>query len=131
MEKTVDRNRLSRLQAIERIRESLTVLTDDEHCACAVAGRLNVFCGGFAALRREVSDALLVDLEQAAPGFPVGARRSRITLTTSAARKLVRPLSAATSKRGITAPATDGTGSTIRRSRGSCFELTGASIHIG
>ena len=50
MEQAVDTNHLSRPQAIERIREKLKALTDDEHCACAVAARLNVFCGGFRAL---------------------------------------------------------------------------------
>ena len=53
MAKVDDSNHLSRPQAIERIRESLKALTDGEHCACAVAGRLNVFCGGFRALSDE------------------------------------------------------------------------------
>ena len=50
MAKVDESNHLSRPQAIERIREKLKALTDDEHCACAVAARLNVFCGGFRAL---------------------------------------------------------------------------------
>lgn len=41
---------LSRPQAIERIRGKMESLTDGEHCACAVAARLNIFCGGFRAL---------------------------------------------------------------------------------
>jgi hypothetical protein len=38
---------LSRPQAIERIRERLNALTDDEHCACAAAERFGVLCKGF------------------------------------------------------------------------------------
>jgi hypothetical protein len=50
MAKADESNHLSRPQAIERIREKLMSHTDGEHCACAVAGQLNVFCGGFRAL---------------------------------------------------------------------------------
>ena len=50
MAKVDESNHVSRPQAIERIREKLKSLTDGEHCACAVAARLNVFCGGFRAL---------------------------------------------------------------------------------
>jgi hypothetical protein len=39
--------RLSRPQVISRIRARLRQMTDDEHCACAVARRFGVFCHGF------------------------------------------------------------------------------------
>src|SRR5262245_28679147 len=38
---------LSRPEALARLREKLRVLTDDEHCVCAVATRLGLPCGGF------------------------------------------------------------------------------------
>ena len=50
MEESTATERVSRPQAIERIRQRLKDLTDDEHCACAVAGDHGVFCGGFRAL---------------------------------------------------------------------------------
>jgi len=43
---------LSRPQAIERIRERLAPLTNEEHCMCSVAGTLGIFCQGF----RKLSD---------------------------------------------------------------------------
>ena len=46
---------LSRPKALERIREKLTMMTDEEHCMCSVAGRFGIFCGGF----RNLSDAEL------------------------------------------------------------------------
>jgi hypothetical protein len=46
---------LSRPRAIALLRDRLSSLTDDEHCACAVAAKANVFCAGF----RELSDAEL------------------------------------------------------------------------
>ena len=42
--------RLSRPEAIERIRVRLKELTDDEHCACSVAGDRGIFCAGFRSL---------------------------------------------------------------------------------
>lgn len=39
--------RISRPQAIERLRERLKALQDDEHCVCAAVGRLGIFCRGF------------------------------------------------------------------------------------
>ena len=45
-----DTDHLSRPQAIDRIREQLKALADDEHCACAVAAGFGIFCGGFRAL---------------------------------------------------------------------------------
>ncbi len=42
--------KLSRPKAIEQIRSVLQALTDDERCACVVAGRYGLFCKGFAAL---------------------------------------------------------------------------------
>lgn len=53
MEHAAGLEHLSRPQAIDRIREKLKALTDEEHCACAVAARFNVFCGGFRALTDE------------------------------------------------------------------------------
>lgn len=44
---------LSRPQAIERIRGALLARAGEEECACGVAARLGVFCGGF----RSLSDA--------------------------------------------------------------------------
>jgi len=44
---------LSRPEAIDRIRRKLAMLTNEENCFCAVAGRLGVLCGGF----RKLSDA--------------------------------------------------------------------------
>jgi hypothetical protein len=46
---------LTRPKAIALLRERLNSLSDDTHCACAVAAGANVFCGGF----RELSDAEL------------------------------------------------------------------------
>jgi hypothetical protein len=42
--------RLSRPAAIARIRATLAALADDENCACAVAARYGVLCGGFTKL---------------------------------------------------------------------------------
>ncbi len=53
MEHTAGLDHLSRRQAIDRIREKLKALTDDEHCACAVASGFGIFCGGFRALSDE------------------------------------------------------------------------------
>jgi hypothetical protein len=44
---------LSRPKAIEILRMSLEAVCDDEHCACAAAAHLGVFCQGF----RKLSDA--------------------------------------------------------------------------
>jgi hypothetical protein len=38
---------LSRPQAIERMRNMLQRLSDEEHCVCSVVGRLGIFCRGF------------------------------------------------------------------------------------
>ena len=46
---------LSRPRAIALLRDRLSSLTDDEHCACTVAAKENVFCAGF----RELPDAEL------------------------------------------------------------------------
>lgn len=42
--------RLSRPTAIALLRERLSELAGEGNCACATAGRLDVFCGGFSAL---------------------------------------------------------------------------------
>ena len=39
--------KVTRLQAIDRIRKVLSALEDEDHCACAVAARYGVFCQGF------------------------------------------------------------------------------------
>jgi hypothetical protein len=41
---------ISRPQAIEQIRNVLNALTDDERCACVIAGRYGIFCKGFSEL---------------------------------------------------------------------------------
>lgn len=46
---------LSRPEAIEILRVSLKARCDDEHCACAAAAHLGVFCQGF----KKLSDAEL------------------------------------------------------------------------
>lgn len=70
MEEAFGKDHLSRPQAIERIRESLKALTDDENCACAVAGRLNVFCGGFRALSDDEFRARFSWIASKRPGAP-------------------------------------------------------------
>jgi hypothetical protein len=45
--------KLSRPKAIEVLREKLKNMCDEEHCACAAAAHLGVFCQGF----RKLSDA--------------------------------------------------------------------------
>ena len=47
--------RLSRPRAIAMLRDRLSALSDDDHCACAVAADRNVFCHGL----RELSDVEL------------------------------------------------------------------------
>jgi hypothetical protein len=42
--------KLSRPQAIERMRAKLRALTDQDHCVCSVVGQLGIFCRGFKAL---------------------------------------------------------------------------------
>jgi hypothetical protein len=42
--------KLSRPQAIERLRHKLRSLTDADHCVCSVVGQLGIFCRGFQAL---------------------------------------------------------------------------------
>jgi len=42
--------RLTRPEAIARIRTTLSALTDDENCACSVAARYGVLCQGFTKL---------------------------------------------------------------------------------
>ena len=39
--------KLSRPQAIERMRVKLRKLTDQDHCLCSVVGELGIFCRGF------------------------------------------------------------------------------------
>jgi hypothetical protein len=41
---------ISRPKAIERIRSVLNALTNEERCACVIAGRYGIFCGGFSRL---------------------------------------------------------------------------------
>ena len=41
---------LSRPQAIQVLREKLQSVCDDEHCACAAAAHLGVFCKGFSGM---------------------------------------------------------------------------------
>ena len=43
-------DRISRPQAIELLRTKLKSMTDDEHCMCAAAAKVGVFCKGFARL---------------------------------------------------------------------------------
>ena len=52
-EPSVPLERLSRPHAIEILRTRLKSLTDAEHCMCAAAARLGIFCRGFAALSDE------------------------------------------------------------------------------
>lgn len=41
-------DQMSRPQAIEEIRRIMNALpSDDERCACAIASRYDIFCGGF------------------------------------------------------------------------------------
>lgn len=47
--------KLSRPDAIERMRQKLRSLTDQDHCVCSVVGRLGIFCRGF----HRLSDAEL------------------------------------------------------------------------
>jgi hypothetical protein len=42
--------KLSRPQAIEKMRQKLRKLTDQDHCLCSVVGQLGIFCRGFRAL---------------------------------------------------------------------------------
>src|SRR5512141_316943 len=42
--------KLSRPQAIEKMRQKLRTLTDQDHCVCSVVGQLGIFCRGFKAL---------------------------------------------------------------------------------
>jgi hypothetical protein len=42
--------RMSRPQAIALLRAKLTSMTDEEHCMCAAAAKVGVFCRGFARL---------------------------------------------------------------------------------
>jgi hypothetical protein len=44
---TFTAEKLSRPQAIERIRRILNALQDEERCACAIASRYGLFCQGF------------------------------------------------------------------------------------
>ena len=44
---------LSRPEAIERLRQTLEPLTDEEHCLCSISGRLGIFCQGFRGLTDE------------------------------------------------------------------------------
>lgn len=46
---------LSRPEAIERMRQKLRSLTDEDHCVCSVVGRIGIFCQGF----NRLSDAEL------------------------------------------------------------------------
>ena len=46
---------VSRPEAIDRIREHLKRICDDEHCACAASAHFGLFCGGL----RRLSDAEL------------------------------------------------------------------------
>jgi hypothetical protein len=42
--------KLSRPQAIERMRQKLRKMTDQDHCVCSVVGQLGIFCRGFKSL---------------------------------------------------------------------------------
>lgn len=42
--------KLSRPQAIEKMRQKLRKMTDQDHCLCSVVGQLGIFCRGFRAL---------------------------------------------------------------------------------
>jgi hypothetical protein len=44
---------VSRPQVIDRIRKALLRMTDEDHCMCAAANRLDVFCHGFRRLSDE------------------------------------------------------------------------------
>ncbi len=50
MENAPATEHLSRPQAIERIRGALLTRAGEEECACDVAARAGIFCGGFRAL---------------------------------------------------------------------------------
>jgi hypothetical protein len=39
---------MSRDEAINRLRDELVRMTDDEHCMCTVAAEKRIFCNGFA-----------------------------------------------------------------------------------
>jgi hypothetical protein len=41
---------ISRPKAIERLRSFLASATDEDQCACVIAGRYGIYCGGFARL---------------------------------------------------------------------------------
>jgi hypothetical protein len=41
---------ISRPEAIERLRNVFAAASDEEQCACVIAGRYGIFCGGFAGL---------------------------------------------------------------------------------
>jgi hypothetical protein len=42
--------KLSRPQAIDKMRQKLQKLSDQDHCVCSVVGELGIFCRGFKAL---------------------------------------------------------------------------------
>jgi hypothetical protein len=71
---------LTRPEAVAVLRERLSALTDETHCACAVAAGANVFCNGF----RELSDAELRRrfswIANSRPGIPRRELESLISL---------------------------------------------------
>ena len=52
-EEVLSIERISRPEAIDRLREKLRTFVVDENCLCEVAGRVGIFCRGF----RRLSDA--------------------------------------------------------------------------
>ena len=61
---------LSRPQAIEVLREKLKSLTDEDHCMCAAAARMGIFCRGFARLSDEQFRKRFHWIVSRRPGIP-------------------------------------------------------------
>ena len=66
---------LSRPEALARLRGKLVALVDEGHCACAVASRLGLPCGGFAQYSDE---ALRRRFAWIAETLPHGAPRAQL-----------------------------------------------------
>ncbi len=61
---------LSRPKAIERLRERLKALANDDHCVCAAVGRLGIFCRGFRRLSDEEFQSRFEWIARKRPGVP-------------------------------------------------------------
>jgi hypothetical protein len=89
MNATAPSERLSRPEVIARIRATLASLTDEENCACAVAARYGILCGGFAGIPdREFRDrfgwiartrpeASRPELEEIVSAYHLGRQQTR------------------------------------------------------